>query len=210
MTSAACCTSLLNPLASGYFSTAPSFGERSAMTVQTAQDAGLSSACHMEGGSRPGRRAADPASNDHLGRTMTNFAPVSGLVGGALIGIAAIILMLTIGRIAGVSGIALNAMTPSDAAGRSWRLAFILGLPLGALLVTAVGLKDWSSISFPASMSTTVIAGFIVGVGSTFGSGCTSGHGICGLARFSMRSIVATVTFIATAAATVFVTRHLV
>jgi uncharacterized membrane protein YedE/YeeE len=146
----------------------------------------------------------------HLGRTMTNFAPVSGLVGGALIGIAAIILMLTIGRIAGVSGIALNAMTPSDSAGRSWRLAFILGLPLGALLVTAVGLKDWSSISFPASMSTTVIAGFIVGVGSTFGSGCTSGHGICGLARFSMRSIVATVTFIATAAATVFVIRHLV
>jgi uncharacterized membrane protein YedE/YeeE len=89
-------------------------------------------------------------------------------------------------------------------------LAFILGLPLGALLVTAAGLKDWSNISFPASMSTTVIAGFIVGVGSTFGSGCTSGHGICGLARFSMRSIVATVTFIATAAATVFVIRHLV
>jgi uncharacterized protein len=146
----------------------------------------------------------------HLGRTMTNFAPVSGLVGGALIGIAAIILMLTIGRIAGVSGIALNAMTPSDSAGRSWRVAFILGLPLGALLVTAVGLKDWSSISFPASMSTTVISGFIVGIGSTFGSGCTSGHGICGLARFSMRSIVATVTFITTAAATVFVIRHLV
>jgi uncharacterized protein len=133
---------------------------------------------------------------------MTNFAPVSGLVGGTLIGLAAIILMLTIGRIAGVSGIVLNAMTASDAAGSSWRLAFILGLPLGALLVTAVGLKDWSSMSFPVTMPTMVIAGFIVGVGSTFGSGCTSGHGICGLARFSMRSIVATVTFIASAAAT--------
>lgn len=142
--------------------------------------------------------------------TMTNFAPVWGLVGGALIGLAAIILMLTIGRIAGVSGIVLNAMTASDAAGRSWRLAFILGLPLGALLVTAVGLKDWSSMSFPATMPTMVIAGFIVGAGSTFGSGCTSGHGICGLARFSMRSIVATVTFIASAAATVFVIRHMV
>lgn len=142
--------------------------------------------------------------------TMTNFAPVWGLVGGALIGLAAIILMLTIGRIAGVSGIVLNAMTASDTAGRSWRLAFILGLPLGALLVTAVGLKDWSSMSFPATMPTMVIAGFIVGAGSTFGSGCTSGHGICGLARFSMRSIVATVTFIASAAATVFVIRHMV
>jgi len=141
---------------------------------------------------------------------MTNFAPVSGLVGGALVGLSAVILMLTIGRIAGVSGIVLNAMTSSDAAGRSWRLAFVLGLPLGALLVTAVGLKDWSSISFPATMPTTVIAGFIVGVGSTFGLGCTSGHGICGLARFSMRSVAATVTFIATAAATVFVIRHMI
>ena len=140
---------------------------------------------------------------------MTNFAPVSGLVGGALIGLAAIILMLSIGRIAGVCGITLNAVTASDAAGRPWRLAFILGLPLGALLVTALGLKDWTGVSFPASLTTTIIAGFIVGVGSTFGSGCTSGHGICGLARFSTRSIVATVTFIATAAATVFVIRHM-
>jgi uncharacterized membrane protein YedE/YeeE len=141
---------------------------------------------------------------------MTSFAPVSGLVGGALIGLAAIILMLTIGRIAGVCGIALNAMTAGDAAGRSWRLAFVLGLPLGALLVSALGLKDWSSITFPATMPTTVIAGLIVGAGSTVGSGCTSGHGICGLARFSMRSVVATVTFIATGAATVFVIRHMV
>jgi uncharacterized protein len=141
---------------------------------------------------------------------MTSFAPVSGLVGGALIGLAAIVLMLTIGRIAGVCGIALNAMTASDAAGRSWRLAFILGLPLGALLVAAIGLKDWSGMSFPATMPTTVIAGFIVGFGSIVGSGCTSGHGICGLARFSMRSVVATVTFIATGAATVFVIRHMI
>ncbi len=141
---------------------------------------------------------------------MTNFAPVSGLVGGALIGLAATILMLTIGRIAGVCGIALNAMIPGDAAGRSWRLAFILGLPLGAFLMTAAGLKDWSGMSFPASVPMTVIAGFIVGVGSTLGSGCTSGHGICGLARFSMRSVVATATFIAAAAATVFVIRHVI
>jgi uncharacterized membrane protein YedE/YeeE len=141
---------------------------------------------------------------------MTSFAPVSGLVGGALIGLAAILLMLTIGRIAGVCGIALNAMAASDAAGRSWRLAFILGLPLGALLVTAIGLKDWGEVSFPASMPTTIIAGFIVGFGSIVGSGCTSGHGICGLARFSMRSVVATVAFMATGAATVFIVRHVI
>ena len=141
---------------------------------------------------------------------MTVFAPISGLVGGALIGLAALMLMLTIGRIAGVSGIALNALAAGDTAGRSWRLAFVLGLPLGALTVVAVGLKDWSALSFPASLPATAIAGFIVGVGSTFGSGCTSGHGICGLARFSLRSLVATATFMATAAATVCVVRHMV
>ena len=141
---------------------------------------------------------------------MTSFAPVSGLIGGALIGLAAIILMLTVGRIAGVCGIVVNTMTASDAAGRLWRLAFILGLPLGALLVTALGLKDWSSITFPATMQTSVMAGLIVGVGATVGSGCTSGHGICGLARFSMRSVVATVTFMATGMATVFIIRHMI
>jgi len=141
---------------------------------------------------------------------MTSFAPISGLVGGVLIGFDAIILMLTIGRIAGVCGIVVDAMTATDVMGRSWRLAFILGLPVGALLVTALGLKNWSSITFPAAMSTTVIAGLIVGVGATVGSGCTSGHGICGLARFSMRSVVATVTFMATGAATVFVIRHII
>jgi uncharacterized protein len=141
---------------------------------------------------------------------MTDFSPISGLVGGALIGLAATMLMLTIGRMAGVSGILLNTMTTRDTVARSWRMAFVLGLPLGALLVTAVGLKDWSNISFPATMPTIIAAGFVVGVGSTFGSGCTSGHGICGLARLSMRSIIATATFMTTAAATVFLMRHVV
>ena len=141
---------------------------------------------------------------------MTSFAPVSGLVGGGLIGLSAIVLMLSIGRIAGVCGIALNAVIARDAAGRSWRWAFMLGLPLGALLITAIGLKDWNGTSFPATTPMTVLAGFIVGVGSIMGSGCTSGHGICGLARFSMRSVIATVTFVATGAATVFIIRHMV
>ena len=141
---------------------------------------------------------------------MTSFAPVSGLVGGALIGLAAVFLMLTIGRIAAVSGIVLNAMTPGDGAGRSWRLAFLAGLPLGALLVAALGLKDWSGVTFPVGLPVTVVAGLIVGMGATVGSGCTSGHGICGIARLSPRSLVATATFVATAMATVFVVRHLV
>ena len=77
-------------------------------------------------------------------------------------------------------------------------------------VITAVGLKDWSGVSFPATMAMTVIAGLLVGAGTTLGSGCTSGHGICGLARFSMRSIVATATFMVTGAATVFIIRHIV
>ena len=81
---------------------------------------------------------------------------------------------------------------------------------MGALLVTALGLKDWSGMSFPATTPTTVVAGLIVGVGATLGSGCTSGHGICGLARLSMRSIVATATFMATGVATVFIIRHMI
>lgn len=143
-----------------------------------------------------------------LGSYNDRFFANFRFVGGALIGLAATILMLTIGRIAGVSGILLNTMTASDAIGRSWRLAFVLGLPLGALLVTAVGLKDWSNISFPGGVPTMILAGLLVGAGSTFGSGCTSGHGICGLARFSRRSLIATTTFITTAAATVFILRH--
>ena len=141
---------------------------------------------------------------------MTSFAPIPGLIGGVLIGLSAVILMLGIGRVAGISGIVSNALINSDATDRSWRLAFMLGLPLGAILVTALGLKDWSHVTFPATMATTAIAGLIVGVGTTLGSGCTSGHGICGLSRFSRRSIVATAIFMATGAATVFIIRHVV
>ena len=142
---------------------------------------------------------------------MTTFAPVAGLFGGALIGLAAVVLMLTIGRIAGVSGIALNAMLPADgAAGRGWRIAFLAGLPLGAALVTALGLKDWSAVAFPSSLALLAVAGALVGAGTTLGGGCTSGHGICGLARLSPRSLVATGVFMATAVATVFVIRHVI
>ena len=140
---------------------------------------------------------------------MTSFAPVAGLIGGILIGLSAVLLMLTIGRTAGISGIVVSALTAGGAMDRSWRLAFILGLPLGALLVTVLGWKEWSSVTFPATMPMTVVAGLMVGAGTTLGSGCTSGHGICGLARFSTRSIVATATFMASGIATVFIVRHI-
>ncbi|MBI2717881.1 MAG: YeeE/YedE family protein [Rhizobiales bacterium] len=140
---------------------------------------------------------------------MTEFAPLHGLIGGALIGLAAVLLMLTLGRIAGVSTISFGLLAPADSANRPWRLAFLVGLPLGALLVTMFGLKDWSTLTFPASVPVTIVAGLLVGIGTTYGSGCTSGHGVCGLARLSPRSLVATITFVAVAAITVFIFRHL-
>ena len=139
---------------------------------------------------------------------MTSFAPVHGLIGGVLIGLSSVFLMLSLGRIAGICGIAVNAMLPGDGAGRGWRLAFLVGLPLGAWIVTGLGWKDWGAVTIIGGTWTLLVAGFIVGLGVTIGSGCTSGHGICGLARLSPRSIVATLTFMLVAAATVFVVRH--
>jgi hypothetical protein len=138
---------------------------------------------------------------------MTEFAPFNGAIGGALIGLAAVILMLGIGRIAGISGIARLAMTGPD---RRWRIAFLIGLPLGGLIAAALGLRDWRAMSFPAAPLTMIIAGLLVGAGATLGAGCTSGHGICGIARLSPRSIAATLTFMAVAVITVFILRHVV
>jgi hypothetical protein len=142
---------------------------------------------------------------------MTTFAPVEGFIGGLLIGLAAVALMASIGRIAGVSGIALNAMLPADGSGgRGWRIAFLAGLPLGAALVTALGLKDWSGVILPSSLELLAVAGALVGAGTTLAGGCTSGHGICGLARLSPGSLAATLVFMATAVVTVFVIRHVI
>jgi hypothetical protein len=141
---------------------------------------------------------------------MTIFEPWLALAGGILIGLASVMLMLTIGRIAGICGILLSALQGADAREGTWRLAFLSGLPLGAFVVWAVGLKDWSAMSLPASPMMTILAGIAVGTGTTLGSGCTSGHGICGLARLSPRSIAATCVFMIVAALTVFVTRHVI
>lgn len=122
---------------------------------------------------------------------MENFTPFSALFGGALIGLGALILMLGLGRIAGISGIVSQALFNRD--DRRWRLAFLLGLIAGpftlSLFVTDL------EYSTPELTSTTLLAGLLVGLGTAWGSGCTSGHGICGIGRFSVRSIVATLVF---------------
>ena len=132
---------------------------------------------------------------------------IQAAVGGALIGLAATLLMALSGRIAGVSGIIGGLLPPKPASDRSWRLAFIAGLLAApALLGWATGDKH---IGAPAvETSFLIAAGLLVGIGTALGSGCTSGHGICGLARLSPRSAVAVASFMAAAVATVFVVRH--
>ena len=132
---------------------------------------------------------------------------IGGLVGGLLIGCASVLLLLLNGRIAGISGILGQVLSASPLTERAWRLAFIFGLVAGA------GLYSAFSGAFPlqlqASDPTLILAGLLVGFGTRIGSGCTSGHGVCGLARRSPRSLAATLLFMALAAITVFVTRHL-
>jgi hypothetical protein len=91
-----------------------------------------------------------------------------------------------------------------------WRLAFLIGLPLGALSVTALGWSEWSHIRMQVGLPLTIISGLLVGFGTALGTGCTSGHGICGMARFSLRSVVATMIFMVGAAVSVFILRHII
>lgn len=139
---------------------------------------------------------------------MTEFAPVNGFVGGALIGLAALLMLGAMGRIAGVTGIFRGVVMPGASGDKAWRIAFMTGLPVGLGLTVLAGAKDLSSLSFPTNESVTALAGLLAGFGAVWGSGCTSGHGVCGLAMFSARSAVATVIFMSTAALTVFVVRH--
>ena len=133
----------------------------------------------------------------------THFTPWASLAGGILIGIAAAMLVLLNGRIAGISGIVGGLFTPRHGE-IVWRLAFLAGLLAAPILMKgAVPRID-------ASFGTLVIAGLLVGVGTSYGSGCTSGHGVCGLSRLSPRSLAATVAFMAAGIATVLVVRHLV
>ena len=139
---------------------------------------------------------------------MHNFTPYSALIGGALIGLAAALMLLLSGRIAGVSGIVGNLLRPAKG-DWGWRVAFVAGLVVAPLLV------QWAtdnpvSITIDSNLALLVSAGLLVGFGTSLGSGCTSGHGVCGISRLSPRSILATVVFMAAGAATVYVMRHVV
>ena len=138
---------------------------------------------------------------------MENFTPVSGLIGGMLIGLAAVLLLALNGRIAGISGIVGGAL---GGWGREalWRPAFIAGLIAGPFLV-GLATGAMPALEMQADGPVLIAAGLLVGLGTRLGSGCTSGHGVCGIARGAARSITATVTFMAAAFATVFVVRHL-
>ncbi len=137
----------------------------------------------------------------------TTFSPLAGLLGGALIGLASALLLLACGRIAGVSGI-LGGSLFGAVADRGWRLAFLVGLPLGAWLARTTT-SDALGFAITDQPALLVAGGLLVGFGTQLGSGCTSGHGVCGVARGSPRSILATLTFMASAGITVFVMRHL-
>ncbi len=135
-----------------------------------------------------------------------NAMPVEGFMGGLLIGLAAAIMLLGLGRIAGVSGMAARATGIADTgAPRNVAIAFVVGLPLGALLISqTVGTVN---VNFPASIWPLIIGGLLVGYGTRLGSGCTSGHGVCGLSRLSPRSMVATGMFMASGFVTVGILR---
>ena len=134
------------------------------------------------------------------------FTPWTALAGGALIGLAATMLVLLNGRIAGISGV-LGGLLPPTRGDIAWRAAFLLGLFAAPWLWRAVA--AWPPVTIDAGTVATVAAGLLVGFGTRLGSGCTSGHGVCGLSRLSSRSLVATLAFMAAGFAAVWVIRHL-
>jgi len=134
---------------------------------------------------------------------MHNFTPLRSLFGGVIIGLAASLLALGAGRVAGISGILGGLFTPGRE-GRGWRLQFLAGLSVGALLLLAVQPAVFGSTG--RSLPVLAMAGLLVGFGARLGGGCTSGHGVCGLSRLSARSLVATLVFMSAAAITVLVT----
>ena len=137
---------------------------------------------------------------------MTEFTPLMSLLGGTLIGLSAVLLMVFHGRIAGMTGI-LTGLLPPVAPDWAWRAAFVAGAIVAPMLILSLSSE---AIGFDSPVATPwlAISGLIVGVGVYFGSGCTSGHGVCGMARLSPRSIAATAIFMATTTATVFIVRH--
>jgi len=136
----------------------------------------------------------------------TDFTPWSALGGGLLIGLAAALFVLFNGRIAGISGIVGGLLRPAPGE-RGWRIAFLLGLVAAPLVYTLAA--PLPAMRIEAGTGTLIAAGLLVGVGTRYGAGCTSGHGVCGLARGSVRSLAATLAFMGAGFATVFIVRHL-
>ena len=141
--------------------------------------------------------------------TVTEFTPLASTIGGVLIGVSAVMLMLFNGRIAGISEIVGRLFPPYDGAGPGGAAAFIIGLLAAPLVYAAVAGAPFAQ-TVSGNVSLMAIAGLLVGFGAAYGGGCTSGHGVCGMARLSIRSIVATAIFMTTAFITVFVMRHVV
>ncbi len=139
---------------------------------------------------------------------MEHFTPVSAAIGGALIGVSASLLWIGLGRIAGISGILGNLPT-ARSADLDWRIAFLIGLIVAPVLYLQLG-GSVPPIEIDAAWPIVIAGGLLVGFGTRLGSGCTSGHGVCGLARLSPRSIMATALFMGTAVVTTFVVRHLI
>ena len=137
----------------------------------------------------------------------TAFTPLQSTLGGVLIGLAAVLLMLTAGRVMGATGILSGAIWGPS--GRDWRIALLAGMVSGPLAYFSVT-GGMPAIEVPVSAVAMVVGGFLVGVGVSYGSGCTSGHGVCGMARLSPRSIAATLTFMLTTGITVYVVRHVI
>jgi len=138
---------------------------------------------------------------------IVNFTPVTALVGGALIGLASAAMWWLLGRITGISGILGSALSESGL-DRAWRIAFIGGL-LAAGMIASVAFSGAVHFQMEAGYVRAIVAGLLVGLGTQIGGGCTSGHGVCGVARLSLRSLVATGTFMVSGFLVVFVVRHL-
>jgi uncharacterized membrane protein YedE/YeeE len=139
----------------------------------------------------------------------TTFTPWASLGGGILIGTAATLLMLLHGRIMGATGILAGLVMPANRQDFAWRAALVGGMVCGPLALWLLS-GTWPEAQVTVSLPVLLLSGLIVGVGVSYGGGCTSGHGVCGIARLSPRSIVATLVFMATTFATVYVTRHLI
>lgn len=139
----------------------------------------------------------------------TAFTPWASLSGGILIGIASVLLMALLGRVMGATGILSGLLTPESTADFAWRAALLAGMVTGPVVIWLFS-GQMPAVQVPASSATFILGGLIVGLGVTLGGGCTSGHGVCGIARLSLRSIVATLTFMTFTFITVFVTRHMI